>query len=366
MAKRNLAVLFGGCSSEHEVSCVSVVTVANAVDLEKFNVILIGITKDGRWKLVSSVEEIQSGAWVDSTKTAVISPDTSKELIIYDSSAELGDGSLESCKLAAETIKLDVAFPVLHGLFGEDGTIQGLFEMAHLPYVGCGCLSSAVTMDKFFTKVIVDPLDVAQAKYVPVRSYELKDMDKVVARVESAHQYPVFIKPSNAGSSKGVSKAHNREELEAGLIEAARHDTKILVEETINGREVECAVFGYGENVVAAGVGEILAAADFYDFDAKYNNAESKTIIEPELPEGKREEIMEAAKKIYLAVDGYGLSRVDFFLEYETNRVVFNEINTIPGHTAISMYPMIMGAAGYDLKTYVDKLIEMAYERHNY
>lgn len=353
MGKRNLAVIFGGCSSEHEISCVSVVTVANAVNREHFDVILIGITKEGHWLLVDSVSDIEDGTWRNSKTRVILSPDTEKELILNKEGV-------------FSTRRVDVVFPVLHGLFGEDGTIQGLFEMAQIPYVGCGTLSSAVTMDKFFTKVIVEPLHIAQAAYIPVRSYELADMDAVVTRIEKAHQYPVFIKPSNAGSSKGVSKAGNREELVAGLRLAAEHDTKILVEETIVGREIECAVFGHDDKIIATGVGEILAAADFYDFDAKYNNAESRTVISPVLPEGKLEEIQQDAVQIFRAVDGFGLSRVDFFLEKDTNRVVFNEINTIPGHTAISMYPMLMQEAGYELSDYIEKLIEMAWERHEY
>lgn len=353
MGKKNLAIIFGGCSSEHEISCVSVVTVAKAVDQEKYNVYLIGITKEGHWVLADSVSEIEDGTWRDSKKKVILSPDTNKEMIITE------DGVLV-------THRIDVAFPVLHGLFGEDGTIQGLFEMAQIPYVGCGTLSSAVAMDKFFTKVIVSALHVDQATFVPVRSYELTNMDDVVGRVESVHSYPVFIKPSNAGSSKGVSKATNREELISGLRLAAEHDTKILVEEAILGRELECAVFGHDDKVLATGVGEILAAADFYDFDAKYNNAESGTVINPKLPEGKAEEIQMKAVQIFKAIDGFGLSRVDFFLEHETNRVVFNEINTIPGHTAISMYPMLMQEAGFELSDYIDKLIEMAWERHEY
>ena len=191
-------------------------------------------------------------------------------------------------------------------------------------------------------------------------------MDKVVEKVEKEKEYPVFINPSNAGSSVGITKAHNRAELIEGLKLAAKHDSKILVEESINGREIECAVFGYMGNAFATGVGEIVAAAEFYDYDAKYNNAASKTIIDPDIPAEKVEEIREAAVKIYRACDCFGLSRVDFFLEKETDRVVFNEINAIPGHTSISMYPMLMERAGHPMSEYVNQLIEMAYERHDY
>ena len=221
-------------------------------------------------------------------------------------------------------------------------------------------------MDKLFTKIIVDELkDIRQAKYEAVRRGELADIKKVVERIEKNIPYPVFIKPSNAGSSKGVSKASNRDELIKGLGEASRHDEKILVEETITGRELECAVLRDSESK-ASGVGEILAASDaaFYDFDAKYNNAESKTVIDPQLPCNKAEEIREKAVRIFNAVDGFSLSRVDFFLEKDTNEVVFNEINTMPGFTAISMYPMLWENKGISKKELVDILIEGAFTRH--
>lgn len=363
MSKKNLVVIFGGRSSEHEVSCVSAATVIGAVDKEKYNIFLVGITKDGQWLLVDSVDSIRDGSWRKSKVSAVISPDKARELVVREKPEEK-NGVTEYGRVYS--VKVDVAFPVLHGLFGEDGTIQGLFEMASLPYVGCGHLSSAITMDKFFTKVIADSVKVDQAAYVPVRSFELSDMDAVVKKVEAEKEYPVFIKPSNAGSSVGISKAHNREELIEGLKLAAKHDTKILVEEAINGREIECAVFGYGDKAIASGVGEIVAAAEFYDYDAKYNNAASKTLIDPDVPAEKVEEIRQAALKIYKACDCFGMARVDFFLERGTDRVVFNEINTIPGHTSISMYPMLMERAGHPMAEYINEMIEMAYERHKY
>lgn len=350
MNKKTVAVLFGGQSSEHEVSCVSAATIISNIDTEKYDIILIGITKEGKWLKAASLEDVKSGAWKESKVTAVISPDASQKGIIL----------MENGK--AEVVKVDVAFPALHGLYGEDGTVQGLFELSGIPYVGCGVVASAVSMDKFYTKVIVDTLNIRRAKYVPVRKHELKDMDSVIARVESEQSYPVFVKPSNAGSSRGVSKASSREELVKALELAAQHDKKILVEETIVGREVECAVLG-GNEPKASGVGEILAAADFYDYDAKYNNAESKTVISPELPEGVAEEIRKDAVEIFRAVDGFGLSRVDFFVENGTNQVVFNEINTLPGFTAISMYPMLWEAKGIAKKELVDKLIQLAFVR---
>ncbi len=351
--KQTVAVIFGGQSSEHEVSCMSVVNVASQIDREKYDVLLIGITKEGHWVKVDSVESIQDGTWKESRVGAVVSPDATEKCVILSQ-----DGQVEKRRV-------DVAFPVLHGLYGEDGTIQGIFELAQIPYVGCGVLASAVSMDKLFTKIIVDDLGIRQAQYVPVRREELHDMEAAENKVEARLSYPVFVKPSNAGSSRGVSKAENREELAAALKEAARHDSKILVEETIVGHEVECAVFGGGKTPVrASGVGEVLAAADFYDFDAKYYNPESRTVVNPPLPGNAAEEIRTDAVKIFKAVDGYGLSRVDFFVK-ESGEVVFNEINTMPGFTAISMYPMLWEAAGMDKKALVQALIDHAFARYD-
>lgn len=347
---KNIAVIFGGRSSEHEVSCVSVTTIIKNIDKSRYNLYLIGITKEGEWLLCDSPADIESGEWYNSKKKAVISPDVKDHGILITDNGEVS------------RVYIDVIFPVLHGLYGEDGTLQGLFTLADIPYVGCGVLSSAVCMDKFFTKIIVDTLNIRQAKYVPVYSEELVSIENTVRRIEAALSYPVFVKPSNAGSSKGVSKAHDAGELMDALLLAAKHDRKILVEETIVGRELECAVFG-GRKITASGIGEVVAADEFYSYDAKYNNEASRTVIGPELPAGKEEEIREKATAIFKAVDGFGLSRVDFFLEKDTDEVVFNEINTLPGFTSISMYPMLFKAAGTDTDKLVEGLIELAYKR---
>lgn len=352
MSKLNLVALFGGQSSEHVVSCMSVQNVAANINREKYNVILVGITEDGHWLKVDSTDEIKNDTWRESRVSAVLSPDAKEKCLLV-----MEDGKVEK-------VPVDVVFPVLHGLYGEDGTVQGILELARIPYVGCGVLASAVSMDKLSTKIIVNSLGIRQAAFVAIFKEEMGDMDAMVARVENAFPYPVFIKPSNAGSSRGVSRADDREELIAGLIEAARHDRRILVEEMIVGHEVECAVYGGGlEEVRASGVGEILAAAEFYDFDAKYNNAESKTVVNAELPGNATEIVRDAAIKIFKAVDGYGLSRVDFFVEKDGG-VVFNEINTLPGFTAISMYPMLWEAKGISKPQLVDALIDHAFKRY--
>ena len=351
--KETLVVLFGGQSSEHVVSCMSAANVIDQIDKNKYDLLLIGITEEGQWILTPSVDEIRNDTWRSGKTHAVLSPDATKKCVIISE----GDVTKE--------VKVDMVFPVLHGLRGEDGTVQGLLELARIPYEGCGVLASAVSMDKLYTKLIVDNLGIRQADYVPVRRSQLQDMDSVIAAIEKKLSYPVFVKPSNAGSSRGVNKAENKEELIFALNEAAKHDRKILVEETIIGHEVECAVFGGGlREVKASGVGEIMAAAEFYDFDAKYYNAESKTVVDPELPGNAAEDVRKAAVEIFQAVDGYGLSRVDFFVT-DAGEVVFNEINTLPGFTAISMYPMLWEARGISKPQLVDDLINHAKERYD-
>lgn len=352
MGKKTIAVLFGGQSSEHVVSCMSAVNVIDQIDKLRFDKLLIGITEEGHWLKVDSVDDIRSGAWRESQTEAVLSPDATKKCVVVTENGQRSE------------IPVDVVFPVLHGLYGEDGTIQGLLELAQIPYVGCGVLASAVSMDKLYTKILVADLGIRQADFVPVMSWKMKrDMEGTVRQVEERFSYPVFVKPSNAGSSRGVSKCGNREELIAGLNEAAKHDRKILVEETIVGHEVECAVLGGGQKpVMASGVGEILSAEEFYDFDSKYYNEESRVVLNPELPGNSAEQIRKAAAEIFNAVDGYGLARVDFFVT-EEGEVVFNEINTMPGFTAISMYPMLWEAAGISKRLLSDRLIAQAFER---
>lgn len=345
--KKLVAVIFGGQSSEHDVSCVSAVTIIKNMDATRYEQLLIGITKEGRWLLVDNLEAVEDGTWRQSQVSAVLSPDATQKSILL-----IKEGQITYRHP-------DIIFSVLHGMYGEDGTIQGLFELAGIPYVGCGVLASAVSMDKVYTKEIVARLNIRQARYVTVHRLELQHMDEVIRRIEAQLPYPVFVKPSKAGSSCGVGRAENKEALKAALFTAADHDCRILVEETIKGREIECAVLG-GFSPEASNVGEILAADTFYTYDAKYNNAESKTDLNPSFPEGILEEVRADAIAIFKAVDGFGLSRVDFFLEEGSNQVVFNEINTLPGFTSISMYPMLWEERGLKKKALITKLIEMA------
>ncbi len=354
-AKKTIAVLFGGQSSEHEISCLSAANIIDAIDVNIFDLLLIGITKEGHWLLVNSTDDIRSGEWYHSKTEAVISPDATKKCVILKN------------RRANVEIPIDAAFPILHGLYGEDGTVQGLLELAQIPYVGCDVLSSAVCMDKLTTKIIVKDLGIPQAAYVPVFRWEFnKDPEGVMDRIEAGLPYPVFVKPSCAGSSMGVNKAKDREELRSALSEAARNDRKILVEEVLTGHEVECAVLGGGDKPVrSTGVGEILAGAEFYDYDAKYNSTESRTVIDPDLPGDSAQIVKEDAEKIFNAVGGYGLARVDFFVS-DDGRVTFNEINTFPGFTAISMYPALWEAAGLPLRDLVLRLLALALNREGH
>ena len=353
MAKKVVAVLFGGQSSEHEVSKISASTIISNLSKERYTVLPIYISKDGQWKIYDGpIENICSTDWESYSANAIISPDTAHKGII---------------RIVGDKIRfmpIDIVIPVLHGKCGEDGTIQGLLELAKIPYVGCGVLASSVSMDKVYTKIVANSIGVEQAKSYVLYKYEIENIDNICKKVKKDIGYPCFVKPANAGSSKGVSKASDKEELIDAIKNAFLHDVKVIVEENIEGREVECAVLG-NYDVKATTVGEVLSAGDFYDFDSKYNNKESKTVIPANIPEDSLKEIQEKAIKIFKALDGRGLSRVDFFIENKTNKVIFNEINTFPGFTSISMYPMLWENEGIDLPTLLDTLIDLAFEEFN-
>ena len=281
-------------------------------------------------------------------KKAVISPDASeKALIVFD-----GDKVIKK--------HIDVIFPVLHGEYGEDGTIQGLFELSHIPYVGMGVPASANGMDKTFSKIVFDSVDIPQAAWVVVKKND--SMAVKTEEIEKKLGYPCFVKPARTGSSVGVGKAHDREELKAALENAFKFDTKVLVEENIDGHEVECAVLG-NDDAKASTVGEILPTVEFYDFDAKYNDNSTALQIPAKLSEETIETIRGYAVKAFNSLDGQGLSRVDFFVKHSDGSVVLNEINTLPGFTNISMYPKLWGAEGIEYSELLDKLIELAEKR---
>lgn len=347
---KTVLVLFGGKSTEHDISRRSVMTVLKSLNNKLYHVIKVGITKEGMWLLhQGDDQEIISDTWHLNGVRAILSPEVgTKNLLVFE-------------ETGLRELAVDVVIPVLHGLHGEDGTMQGLFKLANLPFVGCGVLASAIAMDKVYTKQVVAPLGIRQAAYL-VAQKEFYQKETLLDEVVLKLGFPVYVKPSNAGSSIGVTRAVDPEALHLGLLEAFKHDRKVLIEENIVGREVECAVLG-NLTVEASDVGEIIAADGFYDFEAKYIDTTSKTLVSAQMPETTRQEIREAAIKIFRAIDGRGLSRVDFFIEKATGQVIFNEINTFPGFTNISMYPMLMEASGYDNMKLMDRLIDLAIQR---
>ncbi|MBQ2897119.1 MAG: D-alanine--D-alanine ligase [Clostridia bacterium] len=345
----NVLVLFGGQSTEHEVSLKSATNILNKLNEKKYNVIKVGITKLGRWFLYEGdIKHIKDGSWENKNITpAFLSPDASMGLVV------LKDGN-------ADIKKVDVVFPVLHGACGEDGTIQGLCALAKIPCVGPDMISSAVCMDKTATKIMLKNLGIPQADWLTVLDYELNDIEAVVEKIEDKFCYPVFIKPANAGSSVGIGKSHNKDELKEHLKRAAEVDSKILVEEYIEGREVECAVLGNNQPVASV-LGEIVPDKEFYDYEAKYQS-DSKLVIPAPISETKSNQIREFAKKAFTQIGLKGMSRIDFFVHKMTGDIYLNEINTIPGFTDISMYPMLLEHTGIGTEELVDKLIELAIE----
>lgn len=353
MNKISVGIIFGGVSSEHEVSLQSATAIIKNISKSKYDVHMIGITKLGKWKLFSgSIDDIATGQWENSDLSQEISVATDPEIhgIIVKNSQEI--------------IKLDVVIPVLHGKNGEDGTIQGLFEIAGIPYVGCKTLGSAACMDKIFTNIMLDYSGIAKAKFhwFDKEDFE-KDPNKCVLETEKIiEKYPMFVKPANAGSSVGITKVHNRHELIEGIKTALKEDRRVLIEETITGKEVECALLG-NSDLISSVVGEIVPSNDFYDYEAKYLSENSDLFIPARISEEVSDEIRKIAKKAYKVMDCKGLSRVDFFVQNDTNKVYLNEINTFPGFTSISMYPKLMEKVGIAFEDLIDKLISLALEK---
>ena len=354
MKKLSVCILFGGVSSEHEVSLRSAESVLNNIDHEKYNVFPVGIAKDGDWIIYggNDYSELPSGKWLHNpaNRRGALSPIRGQGLLCFE-----GDCVVRE--------RIDVVFPVMHGENCEDGAIQGLLQLAGIPYVGPHISASAVSMDKTLTKLVVDQAGVPQAAWHLVRSSELEHhhMNKVIDTLEKKFSYPMFVKPAGTGSSVGVSKAADQEALEKALRAAAKFDKKVLVEEFIHGREIEVAVMG-NDSPVASGCGEIDSGAEFYDYEAKYVTDTSTAYIPARISEEVEEQVRELAVKVYSAIGCQGLSRVDFFVTYEDNRIVFNEINTLPGFTSISMYPKLFAASGIDFSELIDQLLNLALE----
>ena len=347
-----ICVIFGGISTEHDVSIVSGTSVIKNLNKQKYQIIPMYIDKDGIWyrylKDVNQINILKIG-------------EQPIELEKVDNFVDI----IRQC---------DIAFPVLHGIGGEDGSIQGLCKILNKPIVGCGILASSIGMDKVYTKAILEKAKIRQTKYQYVRKIENnyiyidsnfnekeEKLDNVCSEIEKSLLYPMFIKPSNSGSSVGIKKANNLVELKEAIVYAGNYDEKIIIEQGIDGREIECAVIG-NEKVEASCVGEIVSADDFYSFNAKYKNSESRTIIPAEISKEISDEIRRIAIKAFKAIDGKGLARVDFFVEKNTNNIYLNEINTMPGFTQISMYPKLFENSGIKYEKILDKLIELAKE----
>ncbi len=353
MRKLNVCVLFGGISPEHEVSLRSAESVLNNLDREKYNIFPVGITKDGDWIYYGGKDYswLPDERWLQhpDNRRAAISPVRGQGLL-----------SFEGENVVHESI--DVVFPVLHGENGEDGTVQGLLQLAGIPFVGPRVAASAVSMDKTLTKLVADNAGIPQAAWKLVRNSELHNkMEGILMDIEGRFQYPVFVKPAGTGSSVGVAKASDREQLRDALLQAGIYDEKILVEEFINGREVEAAVMGNASPVVSV-CGEIDSGAEFYDYEAKYVTDTSVAYIPARISEDTAEKVRDLAVKIYSAIGCRGLSRVDFFVKYDNEEIVFNEINTLPGFTSISMYPKLFAASGIPYGELLDHLIRLALE----
>ena len=353
MKKLSVCILFGGMSPEHEVSLRSAESVLNHIDHSKYNVFPVGITKEGDWILFTGKDYsmLPSGEWKNypENRRATISPVRGQGLLSFE-----GDCVVRE--------RIDVVFPVLHGENGEDGAMQGLLQLAGIPYVGPHVAASAVAMDKTLTKLVCDQEKVSQAAWQLVRRSELENrMEEIIRSLEARFAYPMFVKPAGTGSSVGVSKAADPEALRKALADAAAYDEKILVEEFIRGKEIEVAVMG-NDSPVASICGEIDSGAEFYDYDAKYITDTSVAYIPARIPEDVAEAVRETAVKVYMAIGCRGLSRVDFFVTDDDTRIVFNEINTIPGFTSISMYPKLFAASGIPYTQLIDELIDLAME----
>jgi D-alanine-D-alanine ligase len=386
MQKLRVGILFGGRSGEHEVSLLSAASLLNAIDKEKYEVVPIGITKDGRWltaehaenllqgKLMIEPRHLRAGDPETTSPAAVLArgeavmvpPEPVRRrsgLVPFQSDAPL------TRRASDRAINVDIIFPVLHGTFGEDGTIQGLLELADIPYVGAGVLGSAAGMDKDIMKSLFIAAGIPIVKHVTIlRGAWEKDPKKVEKLVESKLKYPLFVKPANLGSSVGISKAHNRKELGPAIEEAAKFDRKIVIEQGVGGkkekaREIECSVLGNDEPVVSV-PGEIVPGKEFYDYTAKYIDEGSQSNIPAKLTKSQTKRVQDLAVAAFKAVDCSGLARVDFLMDPQTAKIYLNEINTMPGFTAISMYPKLWGASGLAYPDLIDRLIELGMERH--
>jgi D-alanine-D-alanine ligase len=386
MAKLRVGILFGGRSGEHEVSLLSAASVLNAIDKTKYDVVPIGITKDGRWLTAEHAERLLKGENKESAGAQLRAGDpeatpgaavlaTGESVVVPPEPVHRGAGlapfeiSANLRRASDRAINVDVIFPVLHGTFGEDGTIQGLLELADIAYVGAGVLGSSAGMDKDIMKSLFRAAGLPIVRHVTVLRGQFESAPKKVQKlVESKLKYPVFVKPANLGSSVGISKAHDRKELGPAIAEAAKFDRKIVIEEGVGGkknkaREIECAVLG-NDAPMASMAGEIVPCKEFYDYDAKYLMEGSEAVIPAQLTKAEMKTVQKLAIAAFQAVDCTGLARVDFLMDPKSRKIFVNEINTMPGFTAISMYPKMWAASGVPYPDLIDRLIQLGIERH--
>jgi D-alanine-D-alanine ligase len=387
MKKIRVGILFGGRSGEHEVSLLSAASVFNAIDKNKYEVVPIGITKEGRWVTAADAERLLQGKFEEGKhlragdpeatpgaavlakgEAVVVPPEPQRHGAMTPFETDASAHALTR-RASDRAIDVDVIFPVLHGTFGEDGTIQGLLELADMPYVGAGVLGSAAGMDKDIMKALFRAAGLPIVKHVTVlRSDWEANQTKVEKLVESKLKYPVFVKPANLGSSVGISKAHDRKELGPAIEEAAKFDRKIVIEQGVGGRkqkarEIECSVLG-NDKPEASLPGEIVPSTEFYDYNAKYLDEGSQLIIPAKLSKSETKEVQRLAVGAFKAVDCSGLARVDFLMEPKSRKIYLNEINTMPGFTAISMYPKLWAASGVPYSDLIGRLIQLGLERH--
>ena len=379
MKKLRVGILFGGRSGEHEVSLLSAASILDAIDKDKYEVVPIGITKEGRWLTAAHAEKLLRGEFTSAKHLRAGDPEATPGAALLAKGESIvippvpGDSlapfDVPQRRLEDRAINVDVVFPVLHGTFGEDGTIQGLLELADLPYVGAGVLGSAAGMDKDVMKRLFRDAGLAIVRHLTfLRADWEQDAKRVRKEIEKKLNYPVFVKPANLGSSVGVSKARDRTQLEKAMDEAAAYDRKIIVEEGVGGkdrkaREIECSVLG-NDRPEASIAGEVVPCKDFYDYEAKYLTEGSELIIPAKLSKKQMRQVQEMAVQAFLAVDCAGMARVDFLMDPKTEKIYVNEVNTIPGFTAISMYPKLWAASGLPYPKLIDRLIQLALERH--
>jgi D-alanine-D-alanine ligase len=359
--KIRVGVIFGGRSGEHEVSLVSAASIMRAIDKEKFEVYSIGITKEGRWLTRGDpMAALQAGAEMPPQLQPQVAEVDERALV----PAPEGTRDLIPGTRHDGIPRIDVAFPVLHGPYGEDGTVQGLLELADIPYVGAGVLGSALGMDKILMKTVFAQHGLPIAPFLSLKRKEWERNPKAIMdRVEARFGYPCFVKPANLGSSVGITKAHDRAELRDALALAAEFDRKMLAEEAIDAREIECSVLG-NDDPIASVPGEIIPSREFYDYVAKYIDDSSELLIPAPISDELAQQVRDLAVRAFLALDCAGMARVDFFLERGTDRIYVNEVNTIPGFTSISMYPKLWEASGISYTELITRLIDLALERH--